>query len=643
MAAKADQSPASRAHIAMMMAQQGDVQGGIAILEPLVVADSPEDQKLALVTLYCRDKQFDKALTLCLDLLKKTPEQMRVDPLAPGILVQSASVYEFQRRPLDAEQVLTRLQELKLDPGVYEQTIGDFRYNFGSIATAEQLYRQATVAAPKNYIPWMCLMDTEALMGHTDDMLATANEALKNCPDNPQIKAVVAQADLMKSVGVGPTQQRLISSLVKDPSPDGPAVMTLRRMAELNASDDTVDQVLLGLKKLAADLPRFLPAQTALIEAQIRLGRAEDAVQTAARVVEAFPTETQPAQLGVAALQAVRRPDEALHMAETWRARVVGDTLLADLTIAQIQTSLGQPQAALDILKPHLDAPYTSDAEKWQMLLAVAAADFKLGKPDDGTQMMWPAVEKSSANRIQWMDIIANNLPAPKAAEWLGKMTDILNKEPNSGPALMNMARDYDLLSMRSHDMHYAKTAREIAQHVEQSAPDIAPQAALLQGMFAEEDADFTGAEGDYRRAFSKTDLPDARNNLAMLLADHGGNLTEAVELVNQSIKSAPNSATYYDTLATLLERQRKFDEAAAAMQMALHLQPNNPKWHVNLASLLVSAGKRDQAKQMVDELDLMTPGVRILTKEYQDKLAVLRIQVGVPTTTMPAQFTIPQ
>ena len=161
--------------------------------------------------------------------------------------------------------------------------------------------------------------------------------------------------------------------------------------------------------------------------------------------------------------------------------------------------------------------------------------------------------------------------------------------------------------------------------------PVAGAEAALTAGLFNEEDGDFTAAQASYRLAIQKGDLPYAKNNLAMLLGHHGGSLSEAVDLAHRCIaanSSGPDAATYYDTLAFLLDKPKQYDQAADAMQTALHMQPSNSRWHVNLARMFFEAGHRDKAQQTLQELEVMTPGVRGLPQEYRDQMDALKRQI---------------
>jgi predicted Zn-dependent protease len=632
-AVKDNATPDQQMQTAALYDTQGDVNQALKIVESLAARpDASRTVKLYLASLYAKTKQFDKAQSIC-DELMKTPD--------PQVIVEAAELDMFQRRPAEANKVLSRLNDLNLPPGQVEQAMGDFRYIFGQLAEAQDFYQKATQKSPNNALCWLSLMDTQCLMGNPAAAIATAKDALTHVPDNQQILAVLKQGDNMTRIGDGETQKRLLSAWVKAPRPDGPAGVTLSKLAELVSGNDSADEVLQGLQKLSQDEPGFLPAQTALIEAQLRLGRSEDAVQSATRAVAAFPNETQPVELAVAALQSLNRWEEALQMAQTWRNRLIGDTLNVDMKIAEIDLHLHQADQAIAAVQPHVGAPFVTADQNWKLLLIKAQALVVQAKPADAVQLLWTPAQASTSNEIDWMHFVINVLPADQADPWLHKMADYLTTQPNSGSSLSNLAGTWDTLAQLSpiNKDKYAQSARTLIHQIEQR-PDAPPMAFYLEGNFDAEDKDFTGAEAAYRKA-AALHVPQAENNLAMLLSDHGGDLAEAIKMAQQCVTDAPQAdmqdlhykAAFYDTLATLLDRNKNYPGAAQALHNAMQLEPNNAKWNVNLIKVLVDDHKLDEAKKNIAVVDLMTPGVSDLP-DYKDKLDKLRQQVNAVSST---------
>ena len=74
------------------------------------------------------------------------------------------------------------------------------------------------------------------------------------------------------------------------------------------------------------------------------------------------------------------------------------------------------------------------------------------------------------------------------------------------------------------------------------------------------------------------------------------GNLTEAVEHLNNALEVDPNFAEAHSSFGYVLNRQGKFDEAAEHFTQALRLKSNNPDTHANFAYTLINLGRYDEA-----------------------------------------------
>jgi tetratricopeptide (TPR) repeat protein len=686
-------TPEQRAQTASLLARQGEVAQAIALLEPLAAdPQATEAIKVGLASLYCRNRQFDKAQAICDELLK-TVQGVNAAP----VLMLAAEIDMFNRRPDDADKVLTGLDALNLPPGQEPLMIGQFRGDFNQfdkalvqyraatqvvpdnanawlgliacqiqlgqkaqvaatltdalsqIAKAMEQYRAATQSTPDNVSAWLGLINCQIQLGQKDQASATLTEALTHARDNAELLvvqkqlqlqpgdnavllALQKQSDLIVNAGNGLSEQRALTEMLRDSSPDDPPAKTLRTIEATEFSTLSAGQQLAQLDQLSQSLPRFLPAQTALSEAQMRLGRCEEAIESSNRAVAAFPSDALPAEIATSAMIATGHWPEAMEMARTWRDRIVGDPLDVNVEIAEIQLRVGDTDGALATVQRFLNASQLSPEQIWQVSAIEARVLVAQGKLDDAAQLLWGLAQKYPAVQSVWLDFVVNGLPPDMAEQWLNRTATLLNSEPGSEMTQLGLADAWQLMGRRTGNKQFTQNARDLAARLEQ-VPAVSASAACVSGMLAGEAGDVATAEAAYRRALAKAPIPDAQNNLAMLLADHGGDLNEAADLARQCVKNQP-TANYYDTLAYILGRSKNYDDAVAAERTAMRLQPDNARWHVNLAKLLATSGKSDEAKLLVAELDLMSPGIRSLPDSYQKELEALRKQLNSPSVS---------
>lgn len=96
-----------------------------------------------------------------------------------------------------------------------------------------------------------------------------------------------------------------------------------------------------------------------------------------------------------------------------------------------------------------------------------------------------------------------------------------------------------------------------------------------------------------------------AYNNLAWVTAKLGK--PGAVAYAEKANALAPDQPAFMDTLAVLLSEQGDYAKAVALQTKVLSLQPQVPVFKLNLAKIHIRGGKKDLARQALDELSKLT------------------------------------
>jgi|GEM_PF-6446809 len=580
-----------RLHAALWLGAQGDVTQAIAILEPLVQADAaaPESERLALVSLYCRAGQYDRAQNLCARLLDHPDEA--------GLLA-AAQVAMFQRHESEATDLLARLDQLPATPGRRLQLRGDFYYIFARYEQAGQCYEKAAAQGNDSNC-LLALADCRFLLGQKTQAVEILKRAKEKFPDNQQVASILAQIAAINEAGDGKTDRAILSALVKDPSDSGPPATTLKSIKSLMQSSASEGERLGAFQRLARQLPRFLPAQTALIEAQIRAGRNRPAAETALRAAEDFPDEPYPAQLATDAFCALNDWPASESAAGQWRSRTFSDFLKVDLQIAMIHLHLHDPAAAIAVLQPYFKDAGISPDEKRELLLLESQALSEEGNENEAAAVIWPLVQADPAAQRGWLQI-APALPPARAARWVNRLADFLKTAPHPESVQVGVARAWDALAVQTGDKRYAQAARDLAAKL-QAIPAVAAEAALASADFADADGDQPAAAAACERAVSSVDM------------NHAGVRFQFAEV-------------------RLLSARKQYISAIAELYRIVAQDESNPKWRLELASLLAEAQDGDSAAAVLDSLDQMTPGAQSLSAADQIRLAALRRRLLNPS-----------
>jgi TolB-like protein/Flp pilus assembly protein TadD len=143
----------------------------------------------------------------------------------------------------------------------------------------------------------------------------------------------------------------------------------------------------------------------------------------------------------------------------------------------------------------------------------------------------------------------------------------------------------------------YAK-ARNAAQTALSLSPNLATAHEALGFVLVTPDFDFAAAEAEFRKA-EKLAPADAGPKFALsfLLAAQG-RLTEAENIMRQTLALDPLGVTRYLNLARILIGAGRYDEAEAALRKAIELQPAAARLHAYLTIIDVLRGKAATALQ---------------------------------------------
>jgi tetratricopeptide (TPR) repeat protein len=95
--------------------------------------------------------------------------------------------------------------------------------------------------------------------------------------------------------------------------------------------------------------------------------------------------------------------------------------------------------------------------------------------------------------------------------------------------------------------------------------------------------------------------------NLAMIYADHDWNVARALELARNELEFRGDIYTY-DALAWALYKNKRYTEAADAMQKALRFQTPEPMFFYHAGLIDTALGKKDEAREMLKKALALNP-----------------------------------
>jgi tetratricopeptide (TPR) repeat protein len=140
--------------------------------------------------------------------------------------------------------------------------------------------------------------------------------------------------------------------------------------------------------------------------------------------------------------------------------------------------------------------------------------------------------------------------------------------------------------------------AMEGLSKLAQQHSNFAP-AQVQMGQISEIKQDWTSAASYYSKALAIS--PDdvvAKNNLAWVYAEHGGNIDVALKLAQEAKEMAPDNPDVSDTLGWILLKKQHYATAAQLLGDCVRRRPEKASFRYHLGVAYYYLGQKPQAEQ---------------------------------------------
>jgi tetratricopeptide (TPR) repeat protein len=603
--------PAQMERVAYLLAVQGDLRRGAAILEPFVAdGRARREGAVLLARLYARLGEPARALAVC--------ERLLASPDAE-VVELAASQYAALSRDADAAAALARLDSMTLPAGTRELVRARFAAAQGR-AEATDEFRRAVDAAPSRADAWTAYLTwavstgaADRVRGILDDPRAAAVEPVRYLAAaraewtaavrEPRTRALVLAA--IHDVGDRPV---LLDALRATEGGDGPparaadAARAVRTLADANVK-------VLALQLLAADLAASAGDMTG-------------ARRTAERTSAAFPDSAAAARQAAELAAREGRWPEALQAGRRWRDRASRLDEAAETFVAEALTRTGHAADAVAALEPRIPAALEDCDRHETMLVVFAASVLRSGDAKRAVELIARLSRGSERRRSALTGVDAGLLgDAAGASRWLAACAE--QTPATDAAARVELARAWSGAWDRYRAPELLSAAKDVLAGLTAS-PDAPAAAHLLSASLAQQEGDLAAARSGYVAALARDPrLDEARNNLAMVLADQG-QWKDAVIEATKATRSSPAVPEYLDTLAYALRKGHEIDKARASLDAAIRLDPANPRWMASLAETLFEGGDAAGAAKAAARAEAMAADRGGLDPDVRDRIARL-------------------
>ena len=550
--------------------------------------------------LWIQNKHKD-AEALLLSGYQSNPKQFR-------FLISLAEEYVAENR---RDDMLGMLQQLKSKAGEYPRAyldVGDFYLRVGDGDSAVREYKEGISKDSKNKVGYeKRIIDVLMRQGKRAEAAGYNEQILKDNPKDPDARGVAASFELDKG---------------------------------------EVAKALVELQQVVTASPNNPVAHYNLGRAYSMHGEAEPARQQFAKAIELRPDYTS-ARLALAQLQVARQEYDA-------GVRSAQDVLKYDPNNAAaklIESAAMMGQKKFGDSRQVLDQMLKANPSSPDVTFQLGVVDLAEKKYKDAEASFRRAYELNPANTRGLMGVVETYM----AQNMVDKAVQLLQAESAKTPARLDFH-----LALGNVEFRAGRFDMAIAEY--QKVLAATPKGSKTQGELYFEIGEIYRRKGDFAAAITalqeaRKSLPDDEkvlttlgmtlssadrwpesrqiyeatmkldpnngyvlNNLAFGLAEHNGDLDQALTMAQQAKRILPNMAEVSDTLGWIYLKKNLPDQALPIFQDLVTKNPGRPTFHYHLGLTMAQRGDKAQAKEEVKKALSLNPA-NDEKKQIQDLL----------------------
>jgi tetratricopeptide (TPR) repeat protein len=530
------------------------------------------------------------------------------NPKTVDYLLTLAAHYSLSNRKDD---MVATLQEVKAHvkdfPDAY-QSVGDFYLRLGDGESALREYRDGITKSPANKLVYQKRV-IEVLMrqGKRSEAADINNQILKDLPNDEDAKGLAATFLLDKGeVAKALSELQAVVSRV----PNNPVARY--NLGRAHAARGEFEQARQAFQKAVDLRPDYTLAWLGLAQLQLRNGAYEAAQKTASSILARDPGSLSGRLVETAALLGQRKFTES-------RARL--DNL--------VKTNPGVPDVYYQMGLLNLSESKFKDAEdsfrkSYQLnpanqsgLIGVVETQMVQNKPDMALKVLSDEVAKSPGR----MDLVfarANlAIRAGRYDQALGDYQQVLNSLDKSSPRRADVYFRIGEVLRKKGD--YAEAYANLKK-----SREIQPESVLTLISIGQVLDNNLGQWADGKIAYEAALRLDpnnavALNNLAFILAEHGGDLDEALTKATRARQLLPNFAEVSDTLGWIYLKKNLSDTAIDIFKDLVQKTPNSSTFRYHLGMAYSQKGDKSRAIKELQEALKFNP-----SKTEKDKIQEL-------------------
>lgn len=530
-----------------------------------------------LYSYYGAQQSWDKAEDLLKLWVAKNPKDS-------GPLLRLAAFYYTRRKPEDAEQILRSMLDRRSDFPQADLQVGDFHALARKPEQALEDYRRGESRdRQRQEIYQERAASMLYSLGRRDEAFKAADAMIAKNPKNLFARSLKVR--LLDQMG-GAKNIAAASALADDLAKQEPANASAQMLAgQASLAKGSPDAAFSYFQQAAKADPRASGPLLALARMELLRKNYPGVLQRANAALAIRPNDATARLFRVIGLTGTHSYVQAKEEAEQL-ASDTKDARQVEMQLGVIALGQGHYSQAEEYFRKLYKASST-DLEPLTGLVNTYEAEHQ---PDRALQLMEAEAQKAPDSPEKAALLVATAEAAGKADLALAELNKQAARYPKSADVQLRIAQ----LQLRHGHLEESLEALRRAQQ-------IAPEAKGLDatiGNVLDQMGNKPEAIASYRKALAKTpDDPLLLNNLAFLLAETGGNLTEAQRMITAAIRKKPEVPQLRDTLAWVQIKQHNYAMPLQSLTALTTRYPDNPTYHYHYAVALIDSGHRSEAK----------------------------------------------
>jgi len=582
--------PGLRITAASLLSTQGEKRVAIQTLEAIRLKGQADRRALLmLASLYAQAGQNARADDVCTQLMLQPDAE---------IIAFVASHYENTQRPDKANAVRDAANSLPISPAERLLLQAQAAAEKGQAQEVISYLDHAVKESPGDSRIWVVATRMSLALSQSLKAAEYAEQGLELAGENPSLRAVVDNRKLLKvAEGDSGLTALALSLLTKGINSD--VVAEALKIAQAGGDPSSIAN---SFAALADKSPDFEALHELASDRLLQSGQLERAYEFSSNAAARFPNNTTCVRISALAAYRLQSWENLITAARAWAMRNPREVVDADLMLATGLSALQRFPAVLQTLEPYKSAAGLDKPAAITILDLYTRALTQTGKADQAWAMIEPSLSSSSVARkmaMQRLGIDAGN--ANTALRWFNAVNKV---SPSDQDELFDRVKLSFFAAVRLQDKPLMQASYDSAKKLMGGSGPHNLDMYYVYGQIARETGDFDAAESSFRKVMQSTpENPAIVNNLAMLLADRGGDkLTEAEQLAGQAVRLAPRDPNLMDTLAIIRLRLGKLDKALEVIDQAIQIDPSNASWRLTRADILEAQGNAEEATKLREQ-----------------------------------------